>query len=94
MDDATSTEQLVDRTVSQPVAPSSLGRYDAIILAIPLVYLIGLILSLADIASLQVLVTTSSLLAIAVIADALFGNPPKSIGRRQRGSAEPEQGEQ
>lgn len=80
MDDAVdSTERLVDRTVVQPVLPETFTRYDAIIALIPLLYLFGLTLSFIGVASFQVLLVTSSLIAIAVIANALFGNPPTPV---------------
>ncbi len=55
-----------------------LSRYDLVLVAIPLAFLVGITATVAAGVSVQGSMTVASLVGGAVVADALFLNPPSA----------------
>ena len=67
-----------DRSIDQrPARRSGLARYDFVLIVIPLALTLGLLTGYLLSVPLEASLAGASLLGMAVLADALFLNPPR-----------------
>lgn len=74
----TSDGRIVDQTVSGPQPPSTVSRYDVALAAIPAAYLLALLGGVLFAPALRTTLVGASLVAAAVVGDALFVHPPSA----------------